>query len=129
MSTPILATYRLAAGDMADVAAAGAAFATGQSVGTWLPLPGLTAELVARHGARLERVSEPRPINGTEFVDATISFPTENFEPGFPMLWTTLLGNDPSTGITAQLVDLELPGEIIAAFGGPRVGIAGWRER
>ena len=129
MSAPILATYRLPAGGAVDVAAAGAAFATGQSVGTWLPLPGLTPELVARHGARLERVSEPRPINGVGSVDATISFPTENFEPGFPMLWTTLLGNDPSTGITAQLVDLELPAELLAAFGGPRAGIAGWRAR
>ena len=129
MSALILATYRLAVGGAVNVADAAASFATGQSVGTWMPLPGLTTELVARHGARLKDVSEPRTIDGVECVDATIAFPSDNFEPGFPMLWTTLLGNDPSTGITAQLVDLELPGELLAAFGGPRVGIDGWRAR
>jgi 2,3-diketo-5-methylthiopentyl-1-phosphate enolase len=149
VSDSILATYRFLAGQGRDVADEAAAFATGQSVGTWLPLPGLTPALVARHGAHVVDVSEAHATNaipadlrsarlpatppsstGEEtFVDVTIAFPAENVEGGFPMLWTTLLGNDPSTGITAELIDLDLPEPIAAAFGGPRLGIDGWRDR
>jgi 2,3-diketo-5-methylthiopentyl-1-phosphate enolase len=149
MSDAILATYRFLSGSGRDIRGEAAAFATGQSVGTWLPLPGLTPVLVARHGASLVEVSEPHTVDDIPadlqparlpvlpprsageqtFVDVTIAFPAENVEGGFPMLWTTLLGNDPSTGITAMLIDLEIPGPLAAQFGGPRLGIDGWRRR
>lgn len=145
----ILATYRFLGGHRRDIAATAAAFATGQSVGTWLPLPGLTPELLSRHGATVVHLGEAQPVElisadlraarlpgtdagpgpGQTFIDAVVAFPTANFEPSFPMLWTTLLGNDPSTGVTATLIDIELPQQLLAEFGGPRLGVTAWRER
>ena len=122
----VVATYRFAGVAAAEVRAQAEAFAIGQSVGTWVPLPGLTAELMERHGARVRHVT----ARDGGSVDVEIAFPVLNFQDGgLPMLMTTLLGNDPSTGIAATLVDLELPADYAARFTGPRVGIAGWRER
>ena len=44
------------------------------------------------------------------------------------MLFTTVLGNDPSTSLAVRLVDIELPEAVRDAFGGPRQGIDGWRR-
>lgn len=122
----VTATYRFPGGAAGDVRAAARSFATGQSVGTWVPLPGLTADLIERHGARVTDVSDA----GAGALDVDVAFPLENFGTGgLPMLLTTLLGNDPSTGISAVLVELDLPPGYGAGFGGPRFGIAGWRER
>jgi len=121
-----VATYRFGDARGRDVAAEARSFAMGQSVGTWVPLPGLTAELMDRHGARVRSVSEARGAD----LHVEISFPLVNFRSGgLPMLLTTLLGNDPSTGIAATLIDLELPREYALDFRGPRLGIAGWRDR
>jgi 2,3-diketo-5-methylthiopentyl-1-phosphate enolase len=121
----VVATYRFAEG-AADVAAEAQAFAIGQSVGTWVPLPGLTAQLLERHGARVLSVVP----SGNAGPDVKIAFPLVNFrDGGLPMLMTTLLGNDPSTGIAATMVDLALPPGYAREFGGPRLGIAGWRAR
>lgn len=122
----VVATYRFAGGSPDDVRAAAEAFAVGQSVGTWVPLPGLTADLMESHGASVRGVSDG--VEGA--VDVRIAFPVVNFrDGGMPMLMTTLLGNDPSTGIGATLVGLELPDGYARAFPGPRLGIDGWRER
>jgi len=98
----VLATYRLHGESAAAVGRAAEKFATGQSVGTWLPLPGLTTDLVKRHGAHVGELSAVS--DEAHAYEAVIAFPTENFEIGFPMLWTTLLGNDPSTGIEGEQI-------------------------
>jgi 2,3-diketo-5-methylthiopentyl-1-phosphate enolase len=129
----VVATYRFATGrasegqaTLDEIRRAAEAFAVGQSVGTWIPVPGLTAELMERHGAHVLRVV-PAAEAGT---DVEIAFPSLNFrDGGLPMLMTALLGNDPSTGIAATLIDLALPPEYVHEFGGLRVGIAGWRAR
>jgi 2,3-diketo-5-methylthiopentyl-1-phosphate enolase len=122
-------------------------FATGQSVGTWVALPHVDRALVREFGAVVVSATEPAPLSaltaadqaalpsldGTAeagwYTDVAIGFPTGNFSAGFPMLWTTVLGNDPSTGIAATLVDLQLPPGFAAAFPGPQFGIDGWRDR
>jgi 2,3-diketo-5-methylthiopentyl-1-phosphate enolase len=114
--------------------AAAEAFATGQSIGTWLPVPGISARMRRLHGARVVgawRSSEPREVGGEEAGDRWIlrvAFPTANFGPQFPMLFTTLVGNDPSTSLAARLVDVDLPASYATAFPGPRVGVEGWRR-
>jgi 2,3-diketo-5-methylthiopentyl-1-phosphate enolase len=110
------------------------AFATGQSIGTWLPVPGISPEMRRRHGARVVevgRTAPPAELGGELAGDLTmmrVAFATENFGPQFPMLLTTLVGNDPSTSLSVRLVDLDLPETFAAAFPGPQAGIEGWRR-
>ncbi|MFL5687072.1 MAG: RuBisCO large subunit C-terminal-like domain-containing protein [Chloroflexota bacterium] len=111
------------------------AFATGQTIGTWTPVPGITDAMRAGYGGRVielrplapDEVVAGEPVDGSTSL-LRIGFPTVNFGPQFPMLITTLLGNDPSTSIAARLVDIDVPGEYVSAFPGPRHGTAGWRE-
>jgi 2,3-diketo-5-methylthiopentyl-1-phosphate enolase len=114
--------------------AAAEAFATGQSIGTWLPVPGITAEMRRRYGAVVEDVlahPSPADVAGEPVGDRwlmRVRFPVVNFGTEFPMLLTTLVGNDPSTSLTARLVDIEAPASWASAFPGPRQGVAGWRR-
>jgi len=137
----LIATYLADLGE--DALQAAEAFATGQSIGTWVPVPGITPEMRAEHGAR---VVEVRPLADGETVAGEpagraegdrpasrpwllrVAFPVVNFGPQFPMLFTTLLGNDPSTSLTVRLVAIDAPPAFLDAFGGPRAGIDGWRR-
>lgn len=132
-SNRLLATYAVRA-PQGDVLAVARKFATGQTVGTWLPVPGLTPEARARHEGRVVDVLEvpPReigPASDERYVLITIAFPLENFGASFAQLLTTLLGNDASTSVQAKLVSLELPATFAGQFPGPRFGIDGVRER
>jgi 2,3-diketo-5-methylthiopentyl-1-phosphate enolase len=110
------------------------AFATGQSIGTWLPVPGITQKMRRLYGARVAevRVAQADEHAGGEAACARwllrVGFPTENFVPQFPMLLTTLVGNDPSTSLAARLVDVDLQAPYQEAFPGPQWGVAGWRR-
>lgn len=114
--------------------AAAEAFATGQSIGTWLPVPGISEEMRRLHGARVIKVGRDHVAdelggesNGNLWM-LQVAFPTENFGPQFPMMLTTLVGNDPSTSLSVRLVDVELPEAFRAGFPGPQFGVAGWRR-
>ncbi|MFI5254187.1 MAG: RuBisCO large subunit C-terminal-like domain-containing protein [Candidatus Limnocylindrales bacterium] len=131
----VLATYYLELPDEVDVLEKAAAFAIGQTIGTWVPVPGMTDELRAKHGGRVVRVIAVPPVDLATQVTASpngyliqLALPALNFGPQFPMLLTTLLGNDASTSTQAKLVDLELPDTYLAEFPGPRLGIAGVRQ-
>ncbi|MGD0122967.1 MAG: RuBisCO large subunit C-terminal-like domain-containing protein [Candidatus Limnocylindrales bacterium] len=110
------------------------AFATGQSIGTWLPVPGISPSMRRLHGARVIEIGRARPVGevgGETMGDLwmlRVGFATENFGPQFPMLLTTLVGNDPSTSLSVRLVDLDLPETYQAGFPGPQLGIEGWRR-
>ena len=110
------------------------AFATGQSIGTWLPVPGITPRMRRLHGARVAEIGMEQAAGDVagETIGARrvlrVRFPTENFGPQFPMLLTTLVGNDPSTSLTVRLVDVDLPEPYQSAFPGPQHGVAGWRR-
>jgi 2,3-diketo-5-methylthiopentyl-1-phosphate enolase len=134
----LLATYLAGLpDDPARAATAAAAFAEGQTIGTWQPVPGITNAMRERHGGR---VVELRPLEADERVAGeaasgpatswllTVAFPTINIGAQFPMLVTTLLGNDPSTSIEARLVDITLPATFAREFPGPIEGTAGWRR-
>ena len=131
----VVATY-LARLPVGREAAAAEAFVVGQSIGTWTPVPGVTAEMREMHGGRVERLVrlEPgdavhgEPVDGEDTWLLEGAFPTVNFGAQFPMLLTTLLGNDPSTSIAARLVDVRLPVSFAAAFPGPAEGRTGWRR-
>lgn len=134
MSRPeVVATYlaRLPAG---KERAAAEAFATGQTIGTWTPIPGVTEAMRVAHGGRVVDVREGEDdeiVAGEETRGrwvVRIAFPILNFGASWPMIFTTLLGNDPSTSMAARLVDLSVPGELARSFPGPQFGVAGWRR-
>lgn len=110
------------------------AFATGQSIGTWVPVPGISERMRRLHGAQVVEVrrDDPQVEVAGEPIGSRwllrVRFPTVNFGPQFPMLLSTLIGNDPSTSLACRLIDIELPAAYEAAFPGPRCGIAGWRR-
>ncbi len=114
--------------------AAAEAFATGQTIGTWVPVPGITVRMRRLHGAIVDEVRDApseeevggEPAGGRWLM--RVRFPVANFGAELPMLLTTLVGNDPSTSLTVRLVDVELPASYVAAFPGPRHGVEGWRR-
>jgi len=125
---------------------AAAALAGEQSSGTFRPVPGETAALLARFGARVEAVidqgevaapalpgSRPpatdpqaRPRRGL----ATISWPLENTGPSLPAVWSTVLGNlfELHHFSAARLLDIRFPAAFAEAYRGPGFGIAGTRR-
>lgn len=131
----LLATYALDLPADVDPWARVSRFAVGQTTGTWVEVPGLTAELRSVHEGRVVQVlpvpaSDTTTHAGGDTISylATLAFPTMNFGASLPQLLNTLIGNDASTSVEAKLVDLQLPGSLESAFGGPRFGIAGVRE-
>ncbi|MCL7451675.1 MAG: RuBisCO large subunit C-terminal-like domain-containing protein [Anaerolineae bacterium] len=131
----IIATYYLQTDPGIDIVARAASFAVGQSVGTWVPVPGITREMLERHMGRIVAIYDIPPVELETDLPAEhrafliqIAFPEANFGPQFPMLFTTLLGNDVSTATQLKLVDLALSPSFVAGFGGPKFGIAGLRE-
>lgn len=131
----LLATYALDLPADVDPWARVSRFAVGQTTGTWVEVPGLTDELRSEHEGRVVQVlpvpaSDTTTHAGGDTISylATLAFPTMNFGASLPQLLNTLIGNDASTSVEAKLVDLQLPGSLESAFGGPRFGIAGVRE-
>lgn len=131
----VFATYYLELPADVDVMQRSANFAVGQTIGTWLPVPGVTSEMRSRHEARVVSVLSVPPVDTRESAPRErfgyvlkIALPTINFDASLPMLLTTALGNDSSTSVEAKLIDLELPDSFTQALSGPSFGVEGLRE-
>ena len=126
-----------------DPAEAAGFIAGEQSSGTFVAVPGETAELKERFAARVESVdvlgsaetpSLPgaRPANTGKFNRAkvTLSWPDENMGRNVPVLLSTLQGNlyelAQLSGI--RLLDFDVPRDWAAHFPGPHHGIEGTRQ-
>jgi 2,3-diketo-5-methylthiopentyl-1-phosphate enolase len=129
----ILATYLAQYPAKIDVHRLAPAMAIEQSTGTWVPVPGETAEVRACHVAKVVGVHEApdQEWKVAETPDRTylvqIAFPVENIGPQIPMLLTTVIGNISMAG-KLKLLDLRLPSAYLEGFRGPKFGIAGVRE-
>jgi ribulose-bisphosphate carboxylase large chain len=123
------------------VAKAAEVLAGEQSSGTFVTVPGETAELRDRFRARVEHVAEretvPEPSlpgsrSGTGFhrAEVTVSWSVENFGHNLPTLVSTVCGNlyelREFSGL--KLIDLTLPPSFEHAFAGPRFGVTGTRR-
>jgi ribulose-bisphosphate carboxylase large chain len=117
-----------------------------QSSGTFVAIPGETAELkerVAAQVVRLEILDEAAtapslPSAGVNVdlgarirrAHVTLSWPLDTLGPSLPNLLATVAGNlfelKPVTGL--RLLDVRLPPEFGAAYPGPRFGVAGTRQ-
>ncbi|MFV0457907.1 MAG: RuBisCO large subunit C-terminal-like domain-containing protein [Actinomycetales bacterium] len=131
----VLASYYLELDPAIDILDKAVGFAVGQTLGTWVEVPGVTDEMRARHRGKMVKVLALPPVDLSSQEDGPtrsyliqIALPTINFGAEFPQLLTTLLGNDASTSVQAKLVDLELPDSYLAQFPGPQFGIDGLRE-
>jgi ribulose-bisphosphate carboxylase large chain len=121
---------------------AAAALAGEQSSGTFVPVPGETAELKQRFAARvdkvtpLEKVSAPalpggRSTSGIfQRAEVVVSWAVENMGYNLPTLVSTIQGNlyelQQFTGL--KLLDFELPPSFAQHFRGPQFGVAGCRK-
>jgi ribulose-bisphosphate carboxylase large chain len=121
---------------------AAAVLAGEQSSGTFVAVPGETAELKQRFAARVEKitplgaVSEPslpgvRGASGTfQRAEIVVSWSVENFGFNLPVLVSTVQGNlyELSQFSGLKLMDLELPPAFAQHFRGPKFGVAGCRK-
>ena len=117
-----------------------------QSSGTFVAIPGETAELKERVAAQVTQLdvldetttSPSLPSAGTHLepgtrmrrAHVTLSWPLDTLGPSLPNLLATVAGNlfelKPVTGL--RLLDIRLPSEFGAAYPGPRFGVAGTRQ-
>jgi len=120
---------------------AAAALAGEQSSGTFVAVPGETAELKQRFAARvekitlLENVATPslpggRPAGGFQRAEIVVSWPVENFGFNLPALVSTVQGNlyELAQFSGLKLMDLELPPSFAGHFRRPKFGVAGTRQ-
>lgn len=127
----IIATYFYRASTGTDVYEKAKSFAIGQTIGTWVPIPGITPQLIKKYGGKVVSIYDIPPVElATDISDTTshiiqIAFPDENFAPQFPMLLTTLMGNDVSTSAQVKLIDIKFSKKFLDAFKGPKFGIDG----
>jgi ribulose-bisphosphate carboxylase large chain len=120
-----------------------------QSSGTFVAVPGESAELRERFRARVERVEKVSEVETTggpalpgsrvkgggdarEFhrAEITISWPIENVGYNLPTLVSTLCGNlyELAEFSGLKLMDVEFPPSFAQHFPGPKHGIAGTRR-
>ncbi len=146
MSDYIRATYLIETPH--PVGQAAEALAGEQSSGTFVAVPGETAELRERHRARVERITEletadtpslpgSRPPRGTaetspryHRAEIEVAFPLENVGTNLPTLFATVAGNlfELSEFSGLKLLDIDLPPAFADAYPGPQFGIAGTRR-
>lgn len=124
----VIASYLVFGASHADILAKAGGFAVGQSVGTWIQVPGISGEMIDKRQARLIDVtSAGQDGDGPVFL-IRVAFPRENFDDSFSTMLTSLLGNDVSTALRVRLTNIELDGAAAAQYPGPRQGIRELRE-
>jgi len=126
------------------VAQAAASLAGEQSSGTFVAVPGETAELKRRYAARVEKIVELETVStpaiptgrpapaGTIYrrAEVTVSWSIENFGYNLPTIISTIQGNlyELAQFSGLKLIDLELPASFAEHFSGPKFGVAGCRR-
>jgi 2,3-diketo-5-methylthiopentyl-1-phosphate enolase len=130
----VLATYHVTVSRETDVYRMAESFAIGQTLGTWVAVPGVTDEMNRQHRGRVVAILASPPVDLiTQRPDRMsyliqLALPSINFGADLAQLLTTVIGNDASTSIQAKLVDLQIPRELAEQLQGPRFGIPGVRE-
>jgi ribulose-bisphosphate carboxylase large chain len=116
-----------------------------QSTGTFVRVPGETAELREAHAARVEEIVElgavaapSLPGSGLpksgEAIRRTarviLSWPLSNMGPSLPNLLATVNGNlsELKAFSGLRLLDIKLPPEFLTRYQGPQFGVEGTRE-
>ncbi|MCB7304401.1 RuBisCO large subunit C-terminal-like domain-containing protein [Bariatricus massiliensis] len=131
----VVASYYIKLPKEVDVLKKAASLAIGQTIGTWIPIPGITEDIRERYMGKVVNVFDIPALDLETQVDTPereymiqIAYPAVNFGSDFPLMLTSLLGNDASTSAQVKLLDIEFPREFAEDFGGPNYGIAGIRK-
>ena len=140
MGETFRARYRI--GSYLPLERAAEVLAGEQSSGTFTAVAGETAELKARHGARvaaLHPVEDPDQVlpgaynpdglSRPRFALADIDFPVENVGTSLTGLLNTVAGNlfELREFAGVKLVELQVPEPVLARYPGPRAGVVGTR--
>lgn len=131
----VLASYYIELLKEDNVVEKAVSIAAGQTVGTWVPVPGITDEMRDNHMGKVVNIIDLPPCDLISQVQTEkvayllqLAYPVSNFGAQFPQMITTLLGNDASTSAQVKLVDLQFPENFVKEFKGPNFGIEGLRR-
>ncbi|WP_068674993.1 RuBisCO large subunit C-terminal-like domain-containing protein [Oceanobacillus sp. Castelsardo] len=135
--THVIATYYIELDKNMSIMEVANKMAIGQTLGTWVAVPGITEEMTKRHVGKVVNIYNVPAYELSNQVDSAenyqkylfqIAFPTVNFSKSLAMLLTTVMGNDASTSAQIKLVDLNFSGSYFNNIAGPNYGIAGVRK-
>ncbi len=132
MESHVIATYYMSVDKAWDMATLGQVLAIEQTTGTWVPVPGETPEIRAKHVAKVIGVYEapfyeyavPADVTDRQYI-IQIAFPSINMEDQLPMMLTATIGNI-SMVPNFKLLDLRIPKATLDQYQGPKFGIDGW---
>ena len=112
-----------------------------QSSGTFVEIPGESAELKERSAARVERIEDlgpyasdplpgPRGGDGSRSYAMTLSWPTANIGPSLPNLVATVAGNlfELKQVEGLKITDISMSPAFASAYPGPGFGVEGTRR-
>ena len=131
----VIATYHISLPKEVDVVKKAATLAVGQTIGTWIPIPGITDEIREKNMGKVISIFDVPSLDLSTQVEKDqidyimkIAYPAVNFGNDLPLMITSLLGNDASTSAQVKLLDIDFPEEYLTNFSGPRYGIEGLRK-
>jgi ribulose-bisphosphate carboxylase large chain len=125
-----------------SVEKAAASLAGEQSSGTFVEVPGETAELKQRYAARVDKIVELETVTTPAIptgrpsaasyrrAEVTVSWSIENFGYNLPTIVSTIQGNlyELAQFSGLKLTDIELPASFAEHFRGPKFGVSGCRQ-
>ena len=125
----LIATYLVSGISRSGIIKKAGSFAIGQSIGTWLPLPGITKQMVEQYQARVIGLYPMPEVPGVEpFFILQVAFPSQNTSDSFAMMLTALVGNDVSTSLNLRLLDISMTPTALGRYQGPQRGTQGVRN-
>lgn len=122
----VIATYEAQMPELGTMLERAGRFAVGQTIGTWVPVPGITQEMIDRYQGQVVGIYETGASDDGAKCILRVAFPTANFGGSLTQLMTALVGNDVSTSLRTRLIDLELTAG--ATFSSPKQGLSELRE-
>ncbi|MBN1915392.1 ribulose-bisphosphate carboxylase large subunit [Candidatus Dojkabacteria bacterium] len=122
----VLVTFRVESN--AALSDASKAMAIESSVGTWIDIPDLSKDIVAKYAAKVLSVLEDGEKKGT----VKIAYPLGLFETdNMPQLLSIISGNLSSLSVIDDLkvMEVEFPQDYVMANKGPAFGLIGIRDK
>ena len=131
----VIATYYIKLPKETDVFKKASTLAIGQTIGTWIPIPGITDEIREKYMGKVVNIFDVPSLDLATQIDTNereyiiqIAYPAVNFSTDLPLMITSLLGNDASTSAQVKLLDIEFPEKYASEFEGPSYGSEGIRK-